>query len=67
MVTKNMLTDRFSLCPGHTLSLLGFVSGNQAIVESALIVARELGGIPNEGNRQYLQDILSPSTANKKT
>ena len=63
----NMLTDRFSLCPKHTLNLLEFASRVQVIVESALLVARELGGTPYEGPQQYLQDILEPSTTNKKT
>ena len=63
----NMLTDRFSLCPEHALNLLELASGNQVIVESALLVARELGGTPYEGARQYLQNILELSTTNKKT
>ena len=63
----NMLTDRFSLCPEHTLNLLELASGDQFIVESALLVARELDGAPYEGARQYLEDILEPSTTNKKT
>ena len=41
----DMLTDRFSLCPEHTLNLLELASGDQVIVESALLVPRELGGL----------------------
>ena len=63
----NMLTDRFSLCRNTLLNLLELASGDQVIVESAPLVARELGGAPYEGARQYLQDILEPSTTNKKT
>ncbi len=63
----NMLTDRFSLCPEHTLNLLELASGDQGLVESALLVARGLGGALYEGAWQYLQDILEPSTTNKKT
>ena len=62
-----MLTDRFSLCPEHALNLLELASGDQVIVESAHLVGRELGGTPYEGARQYLQNILEPSTTNKKT
>tara|TARA_Y100001934_G_C11882809_1_gene553924 strand:+ start:323 stop:568 length:246 start_codon:yes stop_codon:yes gene_type:complete len=62
----NTLTDRFSLCPEHLQNLLNLASGNQVIVESALLVAQELGGSPYEGARQYLSDVLEPAKKNKK-
>lgn len=61
-----LLTDRFSLCPDHVQNLLNLASGNQVIVESALLVARELGGPPYEGAKRYLKDVLQPSGKNKK-
>jgi len=60
------LTDRFSLCPEHLQNLLELASGNHVIVESALLVAQELGGAPYEGARQYLRDVLEPARKNKK-
>ena len=45
----HMLTDRFSLCPEHIQNLLKIASGDQVIVESDLLIARELGGSPYEG------------------
>ena len=62
----NTLTDRFSLCPEHLQNLLNLASGNQVIVESALLVAQELGGSPYEGARRYLRDVLDPAKKNKK-
>ena len=45
----NMLTDRFSLCLEHIQNLLKIASGDQVIVGSALLTARELGESPYEG------------------
>ena len=63
----DLLTDQFSLCPENMQNLLKLASGDQVVVESALLVAGELGRVPYEGARQYLQDVLEPSTTNKKT
>ena len=57
----NMLTGRFSLCSEHIQDLLELAAGDQVIVESALLVLRELGGGPCERTRQYLQDALEPA------
>lgn len=53
-----LLTDRFTLRPDHAYSLLELAAGDRVLVESALLVAREMGYQPFEGAQQYITDVL---------
>ncbi len=53
-----LLIDRFALRPDHAHSLLELAAGDRVLVESALLVAREMGYQPFEGAQQYITDVL---------
>ena len=57
LVALQLLTDRFTLREDHVLRLLKLAAGDQVLVESALLVAREMGYQPFEGAHQYLSLI----------
>jgi hypothetical protein len=58
LVALQLLTDRFTLREDHVLRLLKLAAGDQVLVESALLVAREMGYQPFEGAHQYIVDVL---------
>jgi hypothetical protein len=53
-----LLTDRFTLREDHVQRLLELAAGDRVLVESALLVAREMGYQPFEGAHQYIVDVL---------
>jgi hypothetical protein len=67
LTAVQLLTDRFAMRSDDVQKLLELASGNQLLVESALLVAKELGGSPYEKAQRYLHDVLQPPSINKKT
>ena len=61
-----LLTDRFALRPNHVQQLLDLALGDRLLVESALVVAREMGNPPYEGAHQYIVDVLRPAAPRDK-
>ncbi len=61
-----LLTDRFALRPDHVQQLLDLALGDRLLVESALLVARELGNQPYEGAHKYIVDVLHPAAPSDK-
>ncbi|MFT5086200.1 MAG: hypothetical protein ACI906_001713 [Candidatus Latescibacterota bacterium] len=53
-----LLTDRFTLREDHVQRLLALAAGDRVLVESALLVAREMGYQSFEGAHQYIVDVL---------
>ena len=52
------LIDRFTLRSDDANNLLKLAAGDRVLVESALLVAREMGYQPFEGAQQYITDVL---------